>query len=91
MCQWKCVWFISAQLSEPDNENVQPQNVRPKNQKDTSVTEENNDISEGKVEGMSDQPLKSGNCCGSVFKSQFKNLDFNQDFNIKKIHLTTHR
>ncbi|CAB1351088.1 unnamed protein product, partial [Coregonus sp. 'balchen'] len=37
---------FEAQLSEPDNENVQPQNVRPKNQKDTSVTEENNEISE---------------------------------------------
>lgn len=48
MCQWECVWFVSAQLSEPDIKNVQPQNVRPKNQKDTSGTEENNEISEGK-------------------------------------------
>ncbi|XP_038827450.1 collagen alpha-1(XIV) chain-like [Salvelinus namaycush] len=40
---------FKAQLSEPDNENVQPQNVRPKNQKDTSVTEENNEISEGRI------------------------------------------
>ncbi|CDQ70138.1 unnamed protein product [Oncorhynchus mykiss] len=37
---------FEAQLSEPDVKNVQPQNVRPKNQKDTSVTEENNEISE---------------------------------------------
>ncbi|XP_055732321.1 collagen alpha-1(XIV) chain isoform X2 [Salvelinus fontinalis] len=37
---------FEAQLSEPDVKNVQPQNVQPKNQKDTSVTEENNEISE---------------------------------------------
>ncbi|KAJ8000142.1 hypothetical protein DPEC_G00201770 [Dallia pectoralis] len=35
-----------AQMSETDRTNIQPQNLRPMNQKDTSFTEENNEISQ---------------------------------------------
>uniref|UniRef100_A0A3P9AC65 Fibronectin type-III domain-containing protein n=1 Tax=Esox lucius TaxID=8010 RepID=A0A3P9AC65_ESOLU len=40
---------FQAQISKPDRDKIQSQNVRPKNQKDTSFTEENNEISEASL------------------------------------------